>query len=50
MAAGPFVIWGMAYVRTGAALLHGGLVALGVGLWLDPAVAERLGAMLRRPR
>ncbi len=47
MAAGPGVIWGMAYVRTGAALLHLGLASVVVMLWRDPAVAERLASLAR---
>ena len=37
MAAGPGLIWQMAYVRTGALLLHVGLFAALVLLWRDPA-------------
>ncbi len=48
MAAGPGVIWGMAYVRTGAMLLHAGLAVVAVTLWRDPAVGERLAGVLRR--
>ena len=52
MAAGPGLIWGMAHVGLGALLLHGGLVALLVLLWRDPAIPVRLEAALalRRAR
>ena len=42
MAAGPGLIWDMAYLRLGALLLHGGLLASVVLLWRDPATAARL--------
>jgi hypothetical protein len=42
MAAGPGLIWSMAYVRTGALLLHGGLFASIVLLWRDPGMGQRL--------
>jgi hypothetical protein len=42
MAAGPAVIWNMAYVRCGAVLLHGGLAACIVLLWRDWGMALRL--------
>ena len=44
-AAGPMLIWHMAHVGTGAALLHGGLLAAVVLLGRDPAVASRLAAV-----
>ncbi len=52
IAAGPGLIWGMAHVGCGALLLHGGLFAILVLLWRDPAVAARLTALLaaRHPR
>jgi hypothetical protein len=50
MVAGPGVIWGMVYVRTGAALLHGGLLATAVVLWRDPAVSERFARLLSKRR
>jgi hypothetical protein len=43
MAAGPGLIWNMAYVGTGALALHGGLLMSIVLLWRDPAMAARLG-------
>lgn len=46
MAAGPGVIWDMAHVGLGAALLHGGLLATGLLLWRDPALATRLSAVV----
>jgi len=42
MAAGPGLIWDMAYVRMGALALHGGLLMAIVMLWRDPAMAARL--------
>jgi hypothetical protein len=42
MAAGPGLIWSMAYVRTGALLLHAGLLAGIVLLWRDPDTARKL--------
>ena len=36
MAAGPGLIWTMAHLVVGAALLHGGLVLLALVLWRDP--------------
>jgi hypothetical protein len=41
-AAGPGLIWQMAYVGAGALTLHGGLLAALILLWLDPAVGARL--------
>ena len=48
MVAGPGLVWGMAYVRTGAALLHGGLLVAAVLLWRDPVVAARLARLLSK--
>ncbi len=50
MASGPGLIWDMDYIRTGALLLHGGLVAIIVMLWRDPAVARRLAALIAARR
>ena len=50
MWAGPGLIWNMAYIRTGALLLHGGLLACVVLIWRDPAVAARLAAMVSARR
>jgi hypothetical protein len=50
MAAGPALIWGMAYVGIGAALLHGGLLASVLLLWRDPAVGTRLSAIVAARR
>ncbi len=50
MAAGPGLIWQMAYVRTGALLLHAGLLAALILLWCDPAMGARLGAMVAARR
>jgi hypothetical protein len=46
MAAGPGLIWQMAYVRTGTLLLHAGLFAALILLWRDPATGARLGTMV----
>ena len=50
MAAGPGLIWGMAHVRLGALLLHGGLFATVVMLWRDPAMEARLSEVIERRR
>lgn len=50
MAAGPGLIWQMAYVRTGALLLHAGLFAALILLWRDPTTSARLGAMIAARR
>ncbi len=50
MAAGPGLIWDMAHVRLGAALLHGGLFATVVLLWRDPAMSARLSASIAARR
>ena len=50
MAIGPGLIWGMIHLKLGAALLHGGLFATIILLWRDPAVAQRLDAMIRHRR
>lgn len=46
MGAGPGLIWTMTHVALGALLLHGGLLVAVLMLWRDPAVADRLAAML----
>ena len=46
MAAGPGLIWQMAYVRTGALLLHAGLFAALILLWRDPVTGARLSMMV----
>jgi len=51
--AGPGLIWGLAQIPLGAALLHGGLIATVVLLWRDPATRARLSevvALRRRGR
>jgi hypothetical protein len=48
MAAGPGLIWHMEHVRTGAALLHGGLLAAVVALFRDPAVGDLLRSLTSR--
>jgi hypothetical protein len=50
MAAGPGLIWQMAYVRTGALLLHAGLFAALILLWRDPTMGARLGTMVAARR
>lgn len=50
MAAGPGLIWGMAHVGLGALLLHGGLLALLILLWRDPAIPVRLETALAARR
>jgi hypothetical protein len=50
MAAGPGLIWGMAHVGLGAALLHGGLFATCLLLWRDRAVGVRLSAIVAARR
>jgi hypothetical protein len=50
MASGPGLIWQMAYVRTGALLLHGGLFAALILLWRDPVTGARLSAMVAARR
>ena len=50
MVAGPGLIWSMAHVGLGALLLHGGLVAVLVLLWRDPAIPVRLEAALAMRR
>jgi hypothetical protein len=46
MAAGPGLIWDMVYVRTGAVLLHGGLVAALILLLRDRGAAARLSSLV----
>ena len=48
--AGPVLIWDMAHIRLGALLLHAGLLAGALLLWRDPAVGDRLGAIVARRR
>jgi hypothetical protein len=50
MGAGPGLIWSMAHVGTGALLLHGGLLASLLLFWRDPAVSERLSAIITARR
>jgi hypothetical protein len=42
MAAGPGLIWGMAHVVAGAALLHGGMLCFLLLLWRDPGSPRML--------
>jgi hypothetical protein len=48
--AGPGLIWGLAHVVMGAALLHGGLIAMAALLWRDPATRTHLAGMVARRR
>jgi hypothetical protein len=48
--AGPVLIWGMVFVVSGAALLHGGLIAGVLLLWRDRAVSERLTVLVAARR
>ena len=50
MAAGPGLIWGMAHVGLGALLLHGGLFATIILLWVDPGVRTRLADVIAARR
>ncbi len=50
MAAGPVLIWQMAYVGSGTLLLHGGLLSALVLLWRDPVVGSRLLAAIAARR
>jgi hypothetical protein len=49
MAAGPFLIWDMAHIIAGAALLHAGLVAVVVLGWQDETVAASLTFPAKKP-
>jgi hypothetical protein len=48
--AGPGLIWGLAHILLGAVLLHGGLIAMVVLIWCDPATRARLSEMVARRR
>ena len=48
MASAPGLIWSMAHVVAGAALLHGGLALLLVLLWRDPGSPAMLRTLHRR--
>ena len=50
MAAGTVLIWDMAHVGLGAALLHGGLLAAVLLLWRDRVVGARLSAIVAARR
>ena len=49
-AAGPVLIWRMAYVSAGALTLHVGLLTALILLWRDPAVGARLAMMIAARR
>ena len=44
------MIWSMAYIRSGALLLHAGLFATIVMLWRDPATGLRLSQTAAKRR
>jgi hypothetical protein len=44
--AGPGLIWGLAHILLGALLTHGGLIAMAVLFWRDPATPARLSEMI----
>jgi len=46
--AGPGLIWGLAHIPLGAVLLHGGLIALAMLIWRDPATGARLSEIIAR--
>ncbi len=48
--AGPGLIWGLAHIGLGALLLHGGLIAMAVLIWRDPAIGARLSEIIARRR
>ncbi len=48
--AGPGLIWGLAHILLGAVLLHGGLIAMAVLIWRDPATRARLSEAIARRR
>jgi hypothetical protein len=50
MAAGPGLIWAIAPLGAGAALLHAGLAATLILLWRDPAVSRRLSSLIAARR
>ncbi len=47
---GPGLIWGLAHLLLGAALLHAGLIAMAVLVWRDPAIRTRLSETIARRR
>jgi hypothetical protein len=46
--AGPGLIWGLAHIALGALLLHGGLIAMAMLVWRDPAARARLSEIIAR--
>ncbi len=50
MAAGPGLIWQMAYVRTGVQQQRAGLFAALILLWRDPVTGARLSTMVAARR
>ena len=50
MTAGPVLIWTLAHVGSGAALLHGGMLAGLILLWRDPTVGARLQTVIKDRR
>lgn len=47
---GPGLIWGLAHIVLGAALLHAGLIATAALVWRDPATRARLSEITARRR
>ena len=45
---GPGLIWGLAHIALGALLLHGGLFAMAILVWRDPATRARLSEIIAR--
>jgi len=50
IAAGPALIWNLSHIGAGAILLHGGLLAIVLILWRDPATAFCLEQAIARRR
>ncbi len=48
--AGPGLIWGLAHILSGTVLLHGGLIAMAILIWRDPATRARLSETITRRR
>jgi hypothetical protein len=48
--AGPGLIWGLAHIALGAALLHGGLLAAILLVWQDPATHAGLSQIIATRR
>ncbi len=48
--AGPGLVWGLAHIVLGSLLLHGGLIAMALLIWRDPAAIARLSEIIARRR